>query len=192
MNKEIKVEARPETKRKRQPSPSYSAQEKAQAILAVWTEKCRPAEVCRQMRINYMTFLHWQQRGMEGMLQALESRVNLAKGEALSPRLQALLQKQSRAPGADPACQNTVLPGTNTVDDRCQRTSGHYPSGPLGSIDRDSSRPATGPLPPALLRTGTSRPPGDDPGTGTQSSRTPSGTQAESGADETGTTGNAS
>src|SRR5687767_8447286 len=98
MNKEIKVEARPETKRKRQPSPSYSAQEKAQAILAVWTEKCRPAEVCRQMRINYMTFLHWQQRAMEGMLQALESRVNLAKGEALSPRLQSLLQKQSRAP----------------------------------------------------------------------------------------------
>ena len=33
---------------------------------------------------------------MEGMLQALESRVNLSKGEALSPRLQALLQKQHR------------------------------------------------------------------------------------------------
>ena len=97
-NKETKVEAKPATQRKRQPSPSYSAQEKAQAILAVWTEKCRPAEVCRQMRINYMTFLHWQKRAMEGMLQALESRVNLAKGEALSPRLQALLQKQSRSP----------------------------------------------------------------------------------------------
>jgi hypothetical protein len=27
-------------------------------------------------------------RAMEGMLQALESRVNLSKGEALSPRLQ--------------------------------------------------------------------------------------------------------
>jgi transposase-like protein len=95
MNKENK----PEMKRKRQPSPAYSAQEKAQAILAVWTEKCRSAEVCRQLRINYMTFLHWQNRAMEGMLQALESRVNLAKGEALSPRLQSLLQKQQRSIG---------------------------------------------------------------------------------------------
>lgn len=43
-----------------------------------------------------MTFNHWQQRAMEGMLQALEGRVNLARGEALSPRLQALLQKRQR------------------------------------------------------------------------------------------------
>jgi len=85
--------------RKRLPAPSYSAQEKAQAILAVWTEKCRPADVCRELRINYMTFMHWQRRAMEGMLQALESRVNLAKGEALSPRLQVLLQKQQRSQG---------------------------------------------------------------------------------------------
>jgi transposase-like protein len=95
MNKEPKTEI----KRKRPPHPEYSAQEKAHAILAIWTEKCRTAEVCRQMKINYMTFLHWQQRAMEGMLQALESRVNLAKGEALSPRLQALLQKQQRSIG---------------------------------------------------------------------------------------------
>ena len=31
------------------------------------------------------------------MLQALESRVNLTKGEALSPRLQALLQNRQRS-----------------------------------------------------------------------------------------------
>ena len=34
---------------------------------------------------------------MEGMLQALESRVNLARGEALSPRLQALLLNRQKA-----------------------------------------------------------------------------------------------
>jgi len=43
-----------------------------------------------------MTFQHWQRRAMEGMLQALESRVNLAKGEALSPRLQALLSNRQK------------------------------------------------------------------------------------------------
>ena len=43
-----------------------------------------------------MTFQHWQRRAMEGMLQALESRVNLGKGQVLSPRLQALLASRQR------------------------------------------------------------------------------------------------
>lgn len=88
-------------RRKRQPSPSYSALDKAQAILAVWTERCKPAEACRQMRISWITFQQWQDRAMEGMLQALESRVNLSQGAALSPRLQQLLQKQQRAASTD-------------------------------------------------------------------------------------------
>ncbi|HWT82768.1 MAG TPA: hypothetical protein VN648_28635 [Candidatus Methylomirabilis sp.] len=67
-----------------------------QAVLAVWTDRCRAAEVCRQLQINFMTFQHWQRRAMEGMLQALESRVNLAKGQVLSPRLQALLANRQR------------------------------------------------------------------------------------------------
>jgi hypothetical protein len=83
-------------RKKRTPTPFHSAPEKVQAVLAVWTERCKPAEVCRQLNINWITFNHWQQRAMEGMLQALESRVNLTKGEALSPRLQALLQHRQR------------------------------------------------------------------------------------------------
>jgi hypothetical protein len=67
-----------------------------QAVLAVWTERCKPAEVCRQLNINWITFNQWQQRAMEGMLQALENRVNLAKGQALSPRLQSLLQHRQQ------------------------------------------------------------------------------------------------
>jgi transposase-like protein len=76
--------------------PSYPASEKAQAVLAVWTDRCRAAEVCRQLKINFMTFQHWQRRAMEGMLQALESRVNLSKGQVLSPRLQTLLAGRQR------------------------------------------------------------------------------------------------
>lgn len=85
-------------KAKRRISNSYSATEKAQAVLAVWTERCKAADVCRQMEINTVTFHHWQHRAMEGMLQALEGRVNLAKGEVLSPRLQVLLHKQALNP----------------------------------------------------------------------------------------------
>jgi transposase-like protein len=84
-------------RRKRTPNPAYSALEKAQAVLAVWTDRGRPADICRQLRINWVTFQQWQNRAMDGMLQALETRVNLAQGGALSPRLQELLQKQSRA-----------------------------------------------------------------------------------------------
>jgi transposase-like protein len=74
----------------------HPARDKAQAVLAVWTERCKPAEVCRQLGINWVTFHQWQHRAMEGMLQALESRVNLKEGAALSPRLQTLLARQSR------------------------------------------------------------------------------------------------
>jgi hypothetical protein len=85
------------TERKKKIStPPHSAPDKVQAVLAVWTERCKPAEVCRQLNINWVTFNQWQQRAMEGMLQALESRINLSKGEALSPRLQALLQHRQR------------------------------------------------------------------------------------------------
>lgn len=84
------------SRRPRQPAPAYPASEKAQAVLAVWTDRCRAAEVCRQFRINFMTFQHWQRRAMEGMLQALESRVNLSKGQVLSPRLQTLLASRQR------------------------------------------------------------------------------------------------
>ena len=62
----------------------------------MWTDRCKASEVCRQLQVNFMTFQHWQRRAMEGMLQALESRVNLAKGEALSPRLQALLSNRQK------------------------------------------------------------------------------------------------
>ena len=86
----------PPNKRPRQPVPSYPAADKAQAVLAVWTDRCKAAEVCRQLKINFMTFQHWQRRAMEGMLQALESRVNLSKGQVLSPRLQSLLASRQR------------------------------------------------------------------------------------------------
>jgi hypothetical protein len=73
---------------------NYGAMEKCKAVLSVWTERRRPAEVCRELAIPWMVLSHWQRRAMEGMLQALEPRVSLEKGPALSPRLQAMLEKR--------------------------------------------------------------------------------------------------
>jgi hypothetical protein len=60
-------------------------------------ERCKGSDICREFKINWVTLQQWQDRAMEGMLQALEPRVNLTKGQALSPRLLALLQKRQTA-----------------------------------------------------------------------------------------------
>jgi transposase-like protein len=98
--KDPKTNSDKSSKRRRYTHFSYSAQQKVQAVLAVWTERCTAADICRQLNITAMTFHQWQQRAMQSMLQGLETHVNLAKGGALSPRLQALLQKHQLA-GAD-------------------------------------------------------------------------------------------
>jgi len=83
---------------KKRQTMNYGAMEKCRAVLSIWTERQKPAEVCRELRIPWMVLSEWQKRAMEGMLQALEPRVRLEKGPALSPRLQALLEKKRHVP----------------------------------------------------------------------------------------------
>lgn len=102
--KEPTTAAKETVKRKPRAAPNPNgptAAEKAQAVLAVWTERVKPATVMKSLGISYVTLQQWQDRAMEGMLQALESRVNLADGAALSPRLKALLQKRQLASGRE-------------------------------------------------------------------------------------------
>ena len=73
---------------------NYGAMEKCRAVLSIWTERRRPGEVCREMQVPWMVLAQWQKRAMEGMLQALEPRVRLEKGPALSPRLLSMLEKK--------------------------------------------------------------------------------------------------
>lgn len=88
----------------------YGAMEKCRAVLSVWTERRKPSEICRELRVPWMVLSQWQKRAMEGMLHALEPRVRLEKGPALSPRLQAMLEKK----------RLTLL--TSTVQGRLDRT----------------------------------------------------------------------
>ena len=90
------------TKRRRSaPASVASAAEKAQAVLAIWTERVKTGEVMKTMGVTYLTLQQWQDRAMEGMLQALEPRVNLANGAALSPRIRALLDKRQQQIGKE-------------------------------------------------------------------------------------------
>ena len=83
----------------------YTASEKAQAVLAIWTERVKMAEVMKAMGVQYMTLQQWQERAMEGMLQALEPRVNLTDGAVLSPRIRALLDRRQQQVGKEKLTQ---------------------------------------------------------------------------------------
>jgi hypothetical protein len=120
-SKKEMITEKPKARRPRQPSVNHSAAEKAQAVLAVWTERVKPAEVMRMMSISYVILQQWQERAMEGMLQALESRANLADGAALSPRLRTLLQKRQ------------LLAGREKLSTRLEQLQEVAPTGPTDS-----------------------------------------------------------
>jgi transposase-like protein len=88
-----------EKQKRRRTAPKESAhpaEERAQAVLAIWTDRVKITEVVKTMGVTYSTLNQWQERAMEGMLQALEPRVNLANGAALSPRIRALLERKQQ------------------------------------------------------------------------------------------------
>ena len=72
------------------------AQERCHAVLTLWTERRKPGEICREMGVTWGVLQQWQDRAMEGMLMALQPRVQVERGVALSPRL-AVLLKRSQA-----------------------------------------------------------------------------------------------
>ena len=74
----------------------HTAEEKCRAVLSVWTERRKPGEVCRELGVAWSLLNQWQERAMEGMLLALQPRVVVDKGVALSPRLGVLLERNSK------------------------------------------------------------------------------------------------
>ena len=96
MEKVEKMEPRADEKRKRK-GLGRPAEEKCQAVLTLWTERRKPGEICRELGVAWGVLQQWQDRAMEGMLVALQPRVQVERGVALSPRLAVLLEKKSRA-----------------------------------------------------------------------------------------------
>ena len=91
-----KMEPRGEEKRKRK-GLGHTAEERCQAVLTLWTERRKPGEICREMGVTWGVLQQWQDRAMEGMLLALQPRVQVERGVALNPRLAVLLERKSRA-----------------------------------------------------------------------------------------------
>ena len=83
-----------ETKAKKEPLP-YNAQQRAQAVLSIWSERRRPGEVCQELAIRPGVLLAWEKRALVAMLKALESQTRLEPRPALSPKLERLLARQA-------------------------------------------------------------------------------------------------
>ena len=92
-----KVEKLGVEERRRRKGLGHTAQEKCQAVLTLWTERRKPGELCREMGVAWGILQQWQDRAMEGMLLALQPRVQVERGVALSPRLAVLLEEKSQA-----------------------------------------------------------------------------------------------
>ena len=65
-------------------------------MLAVWTQQRRPAEICKELNVPANLLSSWQERALEGMLQALEPRMrrDAERGPLLTPRLEKLLERK--------------------------------------------------------------------------------------------------
>lgn len=85
----------------------HGAKERCEAVLAVWTERRRPSQVCRQMGITEGVLLNWQDRAMRGMLEALEPRARTAEGHG--PWLPPKLEEKLRLKAAENAARQTRL-----------------------------------------------------------------------------------
>ena len=83
-----------EIKAKKEPLP-YNAQQRAQAVLSIWSERRRPGEVCQEPAISPAVLSHWEKGALAAMLKALESQTRLEPGPALSPKLERLLARQA-------------------------------------------------------------------------------------------------
>jgi transposase-like protein len=86
------------TKRAPGPRRAFSAQEKCQAVLSVWTGQRKPVEVQKELEINYALLSQWQNTAMEAMLAVFEPRVRKEEDRppALDPKLEKFLARKVR------------------------------------------------------------------------------------------------
>ncbi len=84
----------PEVRTRKEPLP-YTAQQRVQAVLALWTERRRPAALCQELAISPKVLAHWEERALAAMLQALETPARREPGPALSPKLERLVARQA-------------------------------------------------------------------------------------------------
>ena len=57
---------------KKRPNRVYSAKEKAQAVLALWSGRRNPAALMKELELSWGIINTWEKRALAGMLTALD------------------------------------------------------------------------------------------------------------------------
>jgi len=94
--------------RKRQ-SRVYSAKEKAQAVLALWSGRRNPSALTRELEVPWAIINTWEKRALTGMLTALDPTwKQVEEGQPSLPRRLEKLIEQTLKPvaTAEPAASH--------------------------------------------------------------------------------------
>jgi hypothetical protein len=80
------------------PEKVWKVEEKCRTVLAIWTERMKAVEVRKEMGISGSLLIQWQDRAMEGMLEALEPQRmrEVTAGPALGKTVRKLLDRKAR------------------------------------------------------------------------------------------------
>ena len=83
---------------KKQERRVFSAEEKCEAVLSLWSERRKPSEICRELGIQWANLNQWQDKALSAMLEALKPRTrrDAERGPALGPKLEKLLKKATQ------------------------------------------------------------------------------------------------
>lgn len=85
-----------EKKKTQQSRRTFSAMEKAEAVLSIWSERRRPSEVYKEYGVKWAHLNHWQNKALEGMLKELEPKNSKEEEKipAIGDRLKKLLDRR--------------------------------------------------------------------------------------------------
>jgi len=87
----------------------YSAKEKAQAVLALWSGRRNPSSLTKELAVPWAAINQWEKRALSGMLTALDPTWKQAREDQPSlPRRVEKLIEQTLKPAAatEPAAAN--------------------------------------------------------------------------------------
>jgi len=107
MSTKVNSTTRRTGRRARRTRRQYTAMDKCQAVLAVWTERQSMSQACQRLEIAWSQLNNWQNQALDGMLAALGPK---KRAEERSPELSGKLQKLLRKRGLDTEAADLVSP----------------------------------------------------------------------------------
>ncbi len=86
---------KPRKPRRSRERREFPAKMKCEAILAIWSERRKPADICRELEIPWQQLQNWQNQALDAMMTRLSPRPS-ASEPPLNSRLQKLLDQTER------------------------------------------------------------------------------------------------